>query len=55
MDEATFEELVELREEVELIKLSTKYELLVETKQVKAIGGVDTLSATKIKGWLFNF
>ena len=46
---------MELREEVESIRLSTKYELLVETKQVEAIGGVDTLSAIKIRGWLFNF
>ena len=49
-DKAAFEELVELREEVESIRLSTEYESLVETKQVEAIGGVDTLSATKIRG-----
>ena len=41
---------MELREEVESIRLLTEYESLVETKQVEAIGRVDMLSAMKIKG-----
>ena len=46
---------MELREEVESIRLSTEYKSLIETKQVEDIGRVDMLSATKIRGWLFNF
>ena len=53
-DEASFEELIDLKAEVNEIKLMPEYKSLVSSKQVVAIVDVTMLSASKIKGWLFS-
>ena len=54
-DEASFEELIDLKAEVDEIKLMPEHESLVSSKQVVAIADVTMLTASKIKGWLFNY
>ena len=54
-DESSFKELIDLKTEVNKIKLTPEYESLVSSKQVVAIVNVAMLSASKIKGWLFSY
>ena len=54
-DEASFKDLIDLKTEVGKIKLMPEYESLVSSKQVLAITDITMLSASKIKGWLFNY
>ena len=54
-DEMMFEELEELQEEVNEIKFTLEYQLLIDSKEITSINNLNSLSAAKIKGWLFNF
>ena len=54
-NEASFKELIDLKAEVDEIKLTLEYKSLVSSKQVVAIADVTTLTTLKIKGWLFNY
>ena len=48
-DKTTFEELEELKEEVEAIKLTKEYDMLVNSSRVKVVGEVETLLVSKLK------
>ena len=54
-DKITFEELNELREEVNEIKFTLEYRDLVDSKEITSINNLQSLSAAKIKRWLFNY
>ena len=49
-NEASFEELIDLKAEVDEIKLTLEYKSLVSSKQVVAIADVTMLTVSKIKG-----
>ena len=49
-DEMTFEELDELCEEVNEIKFTSEYKLLVDRNEITSINDLQSLSAARIKG-----
>ena len=49
-DEITFEELEELREEVQEIKFTSEYQSMIENETISSIDNIISLLSARIKG-----